>query len=88
MARPRKTKEEKESVEKVRINLILSGELLEAVRQIQAATGASDPATATRYLIYKGVEGSSAALSARRLIENLEKKLSPQELLEFAKKDI
>jgi predicted ATPase with chaperone activity len=74
--------------DKVRINLLLTGDLLDVVRQVQASTGCGDPASAVRYLLYKGVEGSSAAMAARRLIENLEKKLSPQELLEFAKKDM
>jgi hypothetical protein len=74
--------------EKVRVNLLLQGDLLSSVRQVQAATGAADPATAVRYLLFKGMESSSAALSARRLIENLERKMSPQELLEFAKKDM
>lgn len=72
--------------ELVRCTIRLSGAELAQVREVRDLLSLNAEIDACRYLMQRGLEVLSGALSTRRLVKKMETTFSPQEMLPFMEK--
>jgi hypothetical protein len=70
--------------QKIRVVCQFSGQSAERIIEAGEVLGISTPGDTVRYLAQRGLEGMSHQIMARKILQDVQKQMDPQQMLDLA----